>query len=67
MDTLLSAQEVEDMAKANGLSLNELFRRADVDPTTFRRWRAEKTSPNIETYLRLVRAARGQEPAGAAV
>ena len=58
MDELLSPADVERLAGESGLSLKELFARADISHTTFYRWKAGKTTPNLVVYERIRNALR---------
>jgi len=59
----LTAEFIEERAKAAGLSLEELCGRAGIALSTFYRWRAGVTEPRLETYRLLLAAT---EPAAAA-
>lgn len=63
MSDLLSATDIETRAKAAGLSIGDICKRADIALSTFYRWKAGKTNPSIEVYRRLCEVT---EPAQAA-
>jgi len=48
-------QDVEAEARAKGMSLNELYRRADINKTTFWNWRQGKDI-NLSTLQKLLAA-----------
>lgn len=56
MNELLTPEQIEARAEAAGLSMAEVFRRAEVAPSTFTRWKANKTEPTIRVYRRLINA-----------
>ncbi|OUJ03177.1 hypothetical protein HK14_03160 [Acetobacter cibinongensis] len=57
MHTLLTPQQIEQAAKENGLSMQQVCVSAGVAFSTFTRWRQKKTEPRIGIYRRLVNAA----------
>jgi transcriptional regulator with XRE-family HTH domain len=57
---VMSPHEIEAKAKAAGLSIAEVCRRARVAQSTFTRWKAGETSPTLRVYERLCEAV---EPA----
>lgn len=59
MTDLLSPVEIEARAKAAGLTLVEVCRRAGIAPSTFSRWKAGKTEPTLDIYRRLRDATCG--------
>lgn len=63
MPDLLTAADIEARARAAGLSMPEVCKRADIAVSTFWRWKAGKTEPGIGVYQRLVAVT---EPARAA-
>ena len=59
----LTPTEMEDRAKAAGLTLTELCDRAGIAVSTFYRWRMGETEPRLSVYKRLLAAS---EPPGIA-
>ena len=59
----LRPEFIEARAKAAGLSLEELCKRAGIAMSTFYRWRSGDTEPRLDVYRRLIAAT---EPAEAA-
>jgi len=47
---------IEDAAKAKGLSIASVCRRADIDPTAFQHWKAGKRMPNLGTVQKMIDA-----------
>lgn len=66
MTELLTAADVERMARDAGISVGELCRRAQIAPTTLSRWRAGKTQPQMRVYQRIVDALRATDGEDAA-
>lgn len=50
---VLSPQDVEAKARAAGLSITDVCKRADIAQSTFSRWKAGKTSPTLTIYQRI--------------
>lgn len=50
---LLTPQKVEVQAKAVGLTISEVCKRADIANSTFSRWKAGKTWPTLSVYQRI--------------
>jgi predicted transcriptional regulator len=63
MAHVVSPDEIEAKAKAAGLSIAEVCRRARVAQSTFSRWKVGKTKPTLGVYQRLCEAV---EPASEA-
>lgn len=61
MSTLLSATEIETLAKGYGLTIPALCRAASVPISTFYRWRTGQGSPSMITYGRLMFALTNAE------
>jgi transcriptional regulator with XRE-family HTH domain len=53
MDDLLSAADVERLAREGGLTIKEVCARARIAQSTFSRWRAGKTEPTLDVYRRI--------------
>jgi transcriptional regulator with XRE-family HTH domain len=53
MEDILSPDEIYLRARASGISISDLCKRAGVAHTTFYRWRAGESSPNLDVYCRL--------------
>lgn len=67
MHALMTPQQIEEMAKENGLTMQQVCRTAGVAFSTFTRWRQKKTEPRIGIYSRLVDAAcHPEKPEGIA-
>jgi DNA-binding transcriptional regulator YiaG len=49
-------KEIEAAAKAKGLSIAALCRRADIDPSTFNRWAAGRGVPSVRSVQRMIDA-----------
>lgn len=63
MVALLTPSDIEAKAKAAGLTIAELCRRAGIAQSTFSRWKAGDTKPTIGVYERLCEAAQPSEAA----
>ena len=61
MSDLLTPTEIEACARAGGLTMAQVCKRANVAQSTFSRWKAGSTEPTIGVYRRIVDAARGHE------
>ena len=48
--------DIKEAAKAKGLSISGLCRRADVDTTAFYRWQKGENSPNVATVQKMLDA-----------
>lgn len=59
MHKLMTPQQIETIAKENGLTMRQVCQTAGVAFSTFTRWRQKKTEPRIGIYTRLVNAACG--------
>lgn len=57
MHDLMTPQQIEEMARQNGLSMRQVCQVAGIAFSTFTRWRQQKTEPRIGIYARLVIAA----------
>jgi transcriptional regulator with XRE-family HTH domain len=66
MDELLGAADIERMARAEGIPISEVCRRADIAQSTFSRWKNGKTRPRIDVYWRLCAAVKQEVPDRAA-
>lgn len=55
--TILSPQQVEDLARENGKTMAEVCAEAGIAVSTFWRWKTGRNSPALDVYLALVRAA----------
>ena len=49
----MSPDEIERQAAAVGLSLRELCARAGIAQSTFYRWKAGNTEPQVRVYRRI--------------
>ena len=58
MDELLTPTQIETMAKAAGVPMNELLRRAGVGVSVFQRWKNGANTPTLTTYRRIRDAAK---------
>ena len=56
MTQFLSAIDIEDRAREAGMTLTDLCKKAQIAQSTFTRWKAGVTQPNLDVYKRLVRA-----------
>lgn len=54
----MSPEEIECQAAAAGLSLRELCARAGIAQSTFYRWRAGATEPQVRVYRRITDVLR---------
>jgi len=60
MDTLQTKlSNVERRAGSAGLTIHQLLTRADLHPSTWRRWRAGTTKPNFSSWDRIEEALEG--------
>ena len=57
---LPSAAEIEAAAEKRGLSIARMCRLADVDASTFHRWKAQGSIPTVPTIVRFVTALLAQ-------
>ena len=57
MSYLIPPCEVEEHAKAAGKTMAEVCKEAGIAQSTFSRWKAGVTSPTIDNYAALLRAA----------
>jgi hypothetical protein len=64
MDSLTPLQ-IEAEARLNNLRMNEVCRRANVAFSTFWKWKARNGRIPLDSYERLVRAAKGLPVEGA--
>ena len=53
---LPTPDEIAAAAKAKGLTIAAMCRRADVDATAFHRWRAGHGAPNLATVQKMIDA-----------
>lgn len=51
----LNISNIEQRAKALDLTIAALCKKARVSNSTYTRWKAKKTSPNFETFSRLLK------------
>ena len=58
MDDLLTPSDVERLAKARGMTMTEVCRRAEIAHTTFNRWKRAETEPTLGVYRRIVAAVQ---------
>ena len=58
---LPTPNDIEQAARAKGLSIAAMCRRADVDATAFHRWRAGDGAPNMATVQKMLDAIQ-REP-----
>jgi transcriptional regulator with XRE-family HTH domain len=63
MSDLPTAVEIETRAKNAGLSMRETCIAAGVSQSTFSRWKANATTPNLGTLTRLAEAIGAAEAA----
>lgn len=54
----ITPELIEAQAKAVGVSINQLCRRAGVARSIFTRWKAGITSPSVENVNRLIAALK---------
>lgn len=66
MDTPTLVLEAECRAKAAGLSIAEVCRRADVYQSTWTRWKRGVNDPNFGTWNKVMRVIEQAERARAA-
>ncbi len=67
MSKTLPADAIERRARAAGLSLNELCRKAEIARSTFTRWKAGDNGLRVDSYDRLIdviEAAEAQHQSG---
>lgn len=62
MKVVLTAAEIENHVKAAGLTMSQVCEHAGISPSIFSRWKSGETRPNIESYERIVLAARALAP-----
>ncbi|WP_366142619.1 helix-turn-helix domain-containing protein [Acetobacter orientalis] len=53
----MTPHQIEEIARENGLTMQQVCQTAGVAYSTFTRWRQKKTEPRIGVYSRLVNAA----------
>lgn len=58
---ILTAEEFEAKAKAAGLSIAEVCRRAKVAQSTFHRWKTGYAGMNLGSYAKLIQAVQDTE------
>ena len=56
----LTPTAIEAAARARGITIAEVCRRAGVSPSTFTRWKGGKTEPTLGVYRRLQAAAKAR-------
>lgn len=56
-------EQIEAAARAKGLSIAAMCRRADLDPSAFQRWKAGRNAPTVATVQRMLDAIE-REPMG---
>jgi transcriptional regulator with XRE-family HTH domain len=61
MAELLTPQELETLARANGKSMAQVCRETNIAPSTFTRWKRGQHEPTLGIYRRLTEAASKQE------
>lgn len=66
MNDLLTAADLEALAKAKPISIAEVCRRAGVAESTFWRWKSGATEPTLGIYRRLLDVVRAKDDGGAA-
>jgi predicted transcriptional regulator len=66
MDTPNLILVTEDRARAAGLSIAEVCRRAGVYQSTWTRWKRGSNAPNFGTWNKVLRVIEGAEQARAA-
>jgi transcriptional regulator with XRE-family HTH domain len=62
MSETLPPAAIEAMARAAGLTMTEVCRRAGLAQSTFTRWKAGKTAPTLEAYRKLLQVVRTPAP-----
>ncbi len=50
--------EIERMAKANGWSIAALCRAAEINPSSFGRWKRGENGMTVKTYVKLIALAK---------
>lgn len=60
-ERVLTADEFEALAKAAGLSMAEVCRRAKVAQSTFHRWKAGEAGMTLGSYAKLLDAVQAAE------
>lgn len=63
MSKTLSAEAVETRARAAGLSLNELCRKAEIARSTFTKWKAGDKGLRVDSYDRMIGVIEAAEMA----
>ena len=61
MSDPLSPEQLHNRARATGLSLDELARRADMATSTIVRWKRGETSISLSNYSKLLGVVRAEE------
>lgn len=52
--SLMTSTEIEAKARAQGISINEMCRRAGIAASIFYLWKAGKSQPNMRSYEAMV-------------
>jgi transcriptional regulator with XRE-family HTH domain len=66
MSDLLTAADVEGLARTRGISMAEVCRRAGIATSIFTRWKKGLTRPNYGNYQRIIAVVRADKSAPAA-
>lgn len=67
MSDLLTPQDVEAKARAVGLSIADVCKKANVAQSTFTRWKRGVTSPTLAVCKRMIDAINAVSSEGGAV
>lgn len=62
---MMNIQQIEQFCERAGITPVELLRRANVHPSQWSRWKAEKFDPRFKTMLRIQDAMAEIEKAAA--
>ena len=64
-DEPISLPELESLARGNGWSVAALCRAAEINPSSFGRWKRGENGMTVKTYIKLIALAK--RPANSAV
>lgn len=54
IDISATLDRLEQVARAAGIGKMEIYRRLDVNPSTYTRWRKGELTPSLASYQRIV-------------
>ena len=61
----MTPTEIEAEARAQGMSINEMCRKAGIAATVFHLWKAGKSQPNMRSYEALIAVVKNPNKHGA--